>query len=42
MAQLLKLAQLAHGHGMPQVQVAGARVESAVDAQRAARLLRFQ
>ncbi len=36
MTQLLELAQLAHGDGVPQVQVAGARVEAAVDAQRAA------
>jgi hypothetical protein len=40
-AQLLELAQLAHGDGVPQVQVAGARVVTTVDAQRAAFFLGF-
>ena len=40
-AQLLELAQLAHGDGVTQVQVGGARVVAAVDAQRAPLLLGF-
>ena len=34
MAELLELGQLAHGHGVAQVQVAGGGIEAAVDAQR--------
>ena len=36
MSQILKLAQLAHGDGMPQMQISGSGIVSAIDAQRPA------
>jgi hypothetical protein len=41
MAQILELAQLAHGHGVPQMQVGRSGVVAAVDAQRASGLAAF-
>src|SRR5690606_5918172 len=39
--EILELAQLAHGDGVPQVQVRTARVVAAIDAQRSPFALRF-
>ena len=41
MAQLLKLAQFAHGDGMPQVQVAGAWIETTINPSTGGPLLGF-